>query len=110
MVSGYACRRSSSRPTRSGACAKRRKRGEPPGSRARRPSRRTAALRDLLEAEHRAFEVDADAVLAQELVADDAAKLEAQQRAGRVQVQDDDREVLVGDLVEQQVDTRHQER
>jgi hypothetical protein len=39
------------------------------------------SLRHLLEAEHRPFEVDADAVLAQELVADDAAKLEA--RAAR---------------------------
>ena len=57
-----------------------------------------------------ALEVDADAVLAQELVADDAAELEAEQRARRVQVQHDHREVLVADRVERQVDARHQER
>ena len=52
----------------------------------------------------------ADAVLAQELVADDPAELEPEQRARRVQVQHDHREVRVVDRVERQVDARHQER
>ncbi len=70
----------------------------------------SSRLRHVLEPQHGALEVDADAVLAQELVADDAAELEAEQRARRVQVQHHDREVLVADRVERQVDARHQER
>ena len=57
-----------------------------------------------------ALEIERDAVRAQELVADDAADLEAEQHAGRAQVEHDDREVVVGDVVELQVDARQQER
>ena len=41
---------------------------------------------------------------------DDAANLEAEEHAGRAQVEHDHREVLVGDVVELQVDARQQER
>src|SRR5215813_8029732 len=67
-------------------------------------------LSHVLQPQYRPIEIDADAVLAEELVADDATELEAEQGGGGVQIQDDHREVLVADRVEREIDARHQER
>src|SRR5688572_25501149 len=64
----------------------------------------------LRHSELAAIEIERDAVRAQELVADDAADLEAEQDARRLQVQHHHREVVVVDLVELEVDAGHQER
>src|SRR5947209_2815672 len=66
-------------------------------------------LGDVLQAKNGTLQVDADAVPAEELVADDAAELKPEQRARRVQVQHDHREVLVADGVEHEIDPGHQE-
>ena len=50
------------------------------------------------------LQVDADPVILQELRPDDPAQLEAEEDAGRVQVQHHHREVLVLNLLERQID------
>src|SRR5262245_61213005 len=69
-----------------------------------------SALRDLFQPQHRVLEIDRHAVAAQELVADDPTEAEPEERAGCVEVQHDDREVVVLDGVEAQAHARHQER
>src|SRR3954471_7233977 len=108
MAAGSGCRRWSWRPRRSGGCARRLTRDESSACAARCAA--PSPLRNLLEVEHASFEVDADAVAAQELVADDAAELKPEQRTGRVQVQHHDREVRVANGVEREIDARQQER
>ena len=59
---------------------------------------------------HLGFQVDSDAVVLEELRADNAAKLEAEEHARRIEIEDDHGKVLVLNRVERQVDARHQER
>src|SRR6185369_9631016 len=65
---------------------------------------------NLLQPEDAVFQIDSDAILAQELVSDDPAKLKAEQGARCIQIQHDHREVRVFDGVERQVHARQQER
>ena len=68
------------------------------------------ALAGRLQAKHASFEVDADPVSAQELVADRPPELKTEQRAGRRQVQHDHRKALVLNRVEGQIDARQQKK
>src|SRR3990172_12442989 len=98
MARACGCRLCRWKPTTSGAYARKHTRA------ARSDSREKPKLCRLLEAELAALEVDGHAVAAQEPVADDAAHLEPEQRAGRVQVEHHHREVVVADRVEREAD------
>src|SRR5882672_5184192 len=68
------------------------------------------ALAARLQAKHASFEVDADPVSTQELVADGPAELESEQGARRRQIQHDHRKALVPNRVEGQIDARQQKK
>src|SRR5712691_4630929 len=70
---------------------------------------RYSTLRKALESKYAALEIDPDAVVLEELRADDPAQLEAEQDARRVQVQHHHRKVLVLNLLECQIDAGQQE-
>src|SRR6185503_10700072 len=63
-----------------------------------------------IEPDHASDEIDRDAIAAQELVADDAAELKAEERARRVQVQHHHRDLREADRLELEVHVRQQER
>ena len=78
-----------------------------PGPAGERDSRQSAPLQAAADSLRRpGFEIDPDAIAAQEAVADDAAELDAEQDARRPQVQHDRREVVEADAIEGEVEPR----
>src|SRR6266508_5277915 len=65
---------------------------------------------ELLQPQLAALHIHRHAIATEELVADDAADLEAKKDARRAQVEHDEREVAVLDSIEIEVDAGHQER
>src|SRR5215831_6883992 len=67
-------------------------------------------MSELLQPERAPLRIKRNFVMAQEVVPDDAAKLESKQHARRPQVEYDERHVLVFDLIEVQAHAWQQER
>src|SRR5262249_37254885 len=67
-------------------------------------------LRDVLEPKQTVLEIDADAIVFQELRADDAPELKAEKNAWCIEIQHHDGKVLVLNLVEGEIDAWQQER
>src|SRR5262245_33112823 len=70
----------------------------------------TAAARSIrVEADDALREVDRHAILAQELVADDATQLEAEEGARSLEVEHDHRDLREADRLEREIHVREQE-
>src|SRR6188474_2349031 len=112
MACAWRCRRCWWRPTKNVACARRRRRAGWRAWKRKRDCNGRCRLggRRALESEHAVLEVDPDAVVLQELRADDPSELEPEQHARRVQIEHYDREIPVLDRVERQIHARQQER